>query len=236
MDNKKLITSLGLAFLLSNPAVADLYVTTQIPASQDNTLIDDPDGARSDGKGPYFRVGLTGGNLGGGIRRGLVHFDLEGVIPPEARIEDVSVHLYLARGEVEKVSVRLYRALQDWGEGASCSNGGRGAPAQTGDATWLHTFYDTSFWDEPGGDRSRPASAREFVGMPGSYSWSSTRMKRDVQLWVEQPAENFGWLLIGDERTPNSVVAFGSREAAQCDTTPTGFPGPLLEVTYSLPE
>ena len=45
-----------------------------------------------------------------------------------------------------------------------------------------------------------------------------------------------GWLLIGDERTSNSVVAFGSREAAQCDTTPTGFPGPLLEVTYSLPE
>jgi hypothetical protein len=236
MNNKVLVPFLGLTLLASVPAVADVYYTEQIPASQDSTLIDNPDGALSDGTGPYFRVGMTGGNLGGGIRRGLVHFDLEGVIPPEARIEDAALHLYLARGEVEKVSVRLYRALQDWGEGASCSNGGKGAPAQTGDATWLHTFYDTSFWDEAGGDRSRPASAREFVGMPDLYTWSSNRMMRDVQLWVEDPAENFGWLVIGDERTPNSVVAFGSREAAQCNTTPTGFPGPVLEVTYSLPE
>ena len=61
-------------------------------------------------------------------------------------------------------------------------------------------------------------------------------MKMAVQQWVEQPEMNFGWLLIGEELTPNSVVAFGSREAAKCDGMSTGFPEPVLEVTYSLPD
>lgn len=234
MDNKKLIPCLGLTMLLSTPAVAELYVTEQILASQDNTLIDDPEGARSNGSGPFIFAGSTGGNLGGGIRRGLVHFDLEGVIPEEARIEEVNLHLYVDRGGPGEV--RLYRVLQDWGEGASCKNGGSGAPSQTGDATWIHTFYDTSTWDAPGADRSRPAgNARVKIDMPGMYTWSSNRMKRDVQLWAEQPGTNFGWLLVGDERSPQSVVAFASREALTCEGAPTGLPQPMLEVTYSLP-
>jgi hypothetical protein len=234
MYNNKLILILGLVMLVSNPAAADVFYTEQIPASQDATLIDDPDGARANGAGPFFFVGLTSGNTGGGIRRGLIHFDMEGVIPEEARIEEVALHLYFDRGGPAKVL--LYRVLQDWGEGASCANGGSGAAAQTGDATWLYTFYDTSFWDEAGGDRARPASARENVDMPGDYTWSSNRMKKDVQQWVEQPEINFGWLLIGDERTPQTVVAFASREGAYCNGTPTGLPQPVLEVTYSLPD
>jgi len=231
---KKLIPFLGLSMLMSVPAAADLYFTEQIPASQDNTLIDDPEGARSNGAGPYFFVGLTGGNEGGGIRRGLIHFDMEGVIPEQAHIEDVALHLYASGGGTEKV--RLYKAMQDWGEGASCGNGGKGAEAKTGDATWLHTFFDTDSWEEAGGDRARPASARENVDMPGNYTWSSNRMKKDVQLWVEEPETNFGWLLIGDERTTRSVVAFASRESTTCgaDGVPTGLPAPMLEVSYSL--
>jgi len=233
---KKLIPCLGLSMLMSVPAVADLYFTEQIPASQDNTLIDDPEGARSNGAGPYFFVGLTGGNEGGGIRRGLIHFDMEGVIPEQARIEDVALHLYASNDPDAAEKVRLYAAVQDWGEGTSCGNGGRGAAAKTGDATWLHTFYDTDSWETAGGDRARPASARVTVDMMGSYTWSSNRMKKDVQLWVEQPETNFGWLLIGDERKTRSVVAFASRESTTCGANgnPTGLPTPMLEVTYSL--
>lgn len=237
MYNNKLIPALALTMLVSIPASADVFYTEQIPASQDVTLIDDPDGARADGSGPYFRVGLTGGSLGGGIRRGLVHFDVEGVIPEGARIKDVSLHLYFARGQLEdKVKMLLYPAVQDWGEGTSCANGGKGSAAAPGDATWLHTFYNTDFWVEAGGDWSRPASARQTVEMPGEYTLSGGRMKNDVQRWLEQPEMNFGWLLVGDELTPNSVVAFGSREEAKCDGMDTGFPGPMLKVTYSLPE
>jgi len=212
-----------------------VFYTEQIPASQDATLIDDPDGARANGAGPFFFVGLTSGNTGGGIRRGLIHFDMEGVIPEQARIEEVALHLYADRGG--PAVVRLYRVVQDWGEGASCANGGSGTAAQTGDATWIYTFYDSSTWDAPGADRSRPAGdAREYVDLPGQYTWSSNRMKNDVQLWVNRPEMNFGWLLIGNERTPQTVVAFASREGAYCNGTPTGLPPPVLEVTYSLPD
>jgi len=233
---KKLIPFLGLTMLVSVPAVADLYFTEQITASQDNTLIDDPEGARSNGAGPYFFVGMTGGNEGGGIRRGLIHFDMEGVIPEQARIENVALHLYASNDPDIAEKVRLYPALQDWGEDASCGNGGKGAAAKPGDATWLHTFYDTDTWGEAGGDRERPASAREDVDMLGAYTWSSNRMKRDVQSWVEQPETNFGWLLIGDERYPRTVVAFASRESMTCGANgmPTGLPVPVLEVSYSL--
>jgi hypothetical protein len=232
---KKIIPFLGLSLLMSVPAVADMYFTERIPASQDNTLIDDPEGARSNGAGPYFFVGTTGGNDGGGIRRGLIHFDLED-IPEQARIEDVALHLYASNDPDVAEKVRLYAAVQDWGEGASCGNGGKGAAAKTGDATWLHTFYDTDTWESAGGDRARPASARETVDMLGNYTWSSNRMKKDVQSWVEQPETNFGWLLIGDERYPRTVVAFASRESITCSANglPTDLPTPVLEVTYSL--
>jgi len=238
MYSNKLIPVVGLAMLISVPAVADVYYTEQIPASQDNTLIDDPEGTRSNGAGPYFFVGTTGGNVGGGIRRGLIHFDLED-IPEQARIEDVALHLYASNDPDIAEKVRLYPALKDWGEGASCGNGGKGAAAKSGDATWLHTFFDTDFWGAAGGDRDRPASARETVDMLGSYTWSSNRMKKDVQSWVDQPETNFGWLLIGDERYPRTVVAFASRESITCETNsmpgePTGLPKPMLEVTYSL--
>ena len=234
MNIKKLIPFLGLTMLLSVPAVADLYITEQISASQDNTLIDDPEGARSNGAGPYFFVGRTGDSPGGGIRRGLIHFDMEGIIPEQAVIEDVALHLYASNDPDVAEKVRLYPVTQDWGEGASCANGGKGTGAETGDATWLHTFFDTYTWGEAGGDRARPASARMTVDMMGSYTWSSNRMKKDVQSWVEQPETNFGWLLIGDERNTRSVVAFASREGAFCNGELTEMPQPMLEITYSL--
>ena len=241
MNNKILTPFVGLALLISFPAIADSQFTVEIEASQDATLIDDPDGARANGAGPFFYVGATGGNEGGGIRRGLIHFDMEGVIPEQAVIEDVTLHLYASNDPDIAEKVRLYPALQDWGEGASCANGGKGTAAKTGDATWLHTFFDTDFWEEAGGDRARPASARETVDMLGNYTWSSNRMKKDVQSWVEQPETNFGWLLIGDERNPRTVVAFASREAFTCATNtmpsePTELATPVLEITYSMME
>lgn len=237
MYKNKLFSFLGMAVLISTPAMADVYETVQIPASQDTTLIDDPNGARSNGSGPYFFVGRTGDSTGGGIRRGLVHFDMEGVIPETARIEEVALQLYASNDPDIAQKVRLYPALQDWGEGASCANGGKGTNAQTGDATWLHTFFDSATWDDAGGDRARPASARENVDVLGVYTWSSNRMIKDVQSWVEQPETNFGWLLIGDERNLRTVVAFASRESLNCNSgLPTRWPTPMLEVTYSVAE
>jgi hypothetical protein len=38
-------------------------------------------------------------------------------------------------------------------------------------------------------------------------------MTARVQAWVDQPATNFGWLLLGDELTNRSAKGLYSREA-----------------------
>jgi hypothetical protein len=218
-----------LVFLPAGAQAATVF----IEASQDTTLIEDPDGARSNGAGPYIFAGLTGSNQGGGIRRALVRFDVEGIIPENALIENASLHLYLDRGGPGKI--RLHRVFQDWGEGLSCERGGSGAPSETNDATWIHTFYDTDFWEMEGGYFSGAVSTREKVDVRGEYVWNSNRMAKDVQFWLAHPEMNFGWILINNEKTPQSVVAFASRDPLCDNGGPTGSPPPMLEVTYIIP-
>ena len=76
---------------------------------------------------------------------------------------------------------------------------GDGAPATPNDATWRHRFFDTIFWTMQGGDFSATVSASQSVGGVGQYTWSSAQMVADVQLWLDSPTSNFGWLVLGDE-------------------------------------
>jgi hypothetical protein len=105
----------------------------------------------------------------------------------------------------------LILSLKDWGEASSNFQGGRGAPATEGDATWIHRFYKTQFWTHLGGDFSPTASAIQTVGDVGSYTWGSTpEMVADVQAWLDSPTENFGWLPLGNETAPRTVKGFAS--------------------------
>jgi len=101
--------------------------------------------------------------------------------------------------------IELHKLLADWGEGTSQATGeeGQGAPATPNDATWRHRFFDTIFWTNEGGDFSAVVSASQSVGPVGQYTWSSAQMVADVQSWLENPASNFGWLVLGDESTYN---------------------------------
>ena len=91
--------------------------------------------------------------------------------------------------------------------------GGGGAPATQGDATWLHTFFDTDLWQNPGGDFSDTVSASLEVAGIGSYTWGPTpEMRQDVQEWLDQPESNFGWVLVGDEDARGATKRFDSRE------------------------
>ncbi|MBO19010.1 MAG: hypothetical protein CL732_00540 [Chloroflexi bacterium] len=46
----------------------------------------------------------------------------------------------------------------------------------------------------------------------GSYTWESTdRLVTDVQGWLDDPAGNVGWLLLGDESQSRSAKRFDSR-------------------------
>ncbi|MDX1388559.1 MAG: hypothetical protein R3344_05190, partial [Acidobacteriota bacterium] len=94
---------------------------------------------------------------------------------------------------------------------------GGGGPSAAGDATWIHTFWDTSFWAAAGGDFVAGASASTTVDQNGPYTWGSTAgMVADVQSWLDNPGNNFGWIVLGDESTAPlpSAKRFDSRENA----------------------
>jgi hypothetical protein len=108
----------------------------------------------------------------------------------------------------------LHRAVAEWGEGTSNAGdpGGTGAPATPGDATWIHTFFNTTFWFAPGGDYTAAVSSSANCAALGSLVFASTtQMVADVQGWLDNPATNSGWVLVGDETQQNSR-RFDTRE------------------------
>jgi len=96
------------------------------------------------------------------------------------------------------------------------------AVAAIGDATWIHRFYNTTFWAAPGGDFVVTASATTTVGsVVGFYTWGPTAgMVADVQTWLDAPAANFGWLLLGNETTTTTAKRFNTREHSDPTTRP----------------
>jgi len=206
--------------LLCLPAKAPAD-TVVIEATRDNTLYEDPAGALSNGQGQYVFAGRVGGIGGGAKRRALLRFNLAGAIPAGSLIDSATLTLYMSKTPIGDKIVSVHRVTADWGEGASDDTleEGSGAPSQPGDATWRHTFFPGSFWAAQGGDFEAAASASTTVGLLlGFYTWSSTpQLVADVQMWLDTPASNFGWILIGDESTLATSKRFDSSEYA--DTT-----------------
>jgi hypothetical protein len=203
-----------------------------VPADRDNTLYESATGALSNGSGEHFFVGRTAQPPPDSIRRGLIWFDIVGIVPPGSTITGASLTLHCSWAIAGERDVELRRVLADWGEGASDAAGaeGSGAPAAPGDATWLHTFSQTDFWNGAGGDFSMTPSAITAVDLYDAYySWSGTsQMIADVQDWLDNPVGNFGWLLLGDESTASTAKRFDTHE----NLTPEF--RPALTVEYTL--
>jgi hypothetical protein len=194
-------------------AIADIVNITPI---KDNTLYEyDPsEGDLSNALGFHFFAGETGT---GELRRGVLAFDIAGNIPLDSTILSVTLSLNMSRTALTTPrTVELHKLLADWGEGTSQASGeeGTGAPATPNDATWRHRFFDTIFWTTEGGDFSATVSASQSVGDIGVYTWSSAQMIADVQSWLNDPAGNFGWLVLGDESTNGTAKRFDTRESA----------------------
>ena len=202
------------AWLCSSSIAAAETVTIQ--AKKDNTLYESLQGTVSNGAGTDLFVGTTGGRSGFAVRRALVAFDVAASIPAGAQISNVQLVLNMNKTTTGSKPVSLHRVLADWGEGTSLavgSGGGGGGPATTGDATWLHRFFNTELWTTPGGDFASTASAQIQVTSFGFDTWGSTAaMVADVQAWLDQPASNFGWILIGEELNTTSTKRFASRQ------------------------
>jgi len=222
----KILPALLLTCLTATPTLAEMaYIT----ADRDASLIEDSEGDAANGSGPHFRAGHNNQQLFG-VRRALVHFDVAGALPADAIIDRVFLTLYENSNNPAPVDVSLHLVLADWGEGASFSGGGSGAPAKPGDTTWLHTFYDYDYWVHQGGHFVPQASGTETVGGNDFYTWQSTnRMVSNVRHWMHDPSRNFGWLIMGDEYTRGSVKRFASKDNGNSNQHP------VLAVEYHMP-
>ncbi len=201
-----------LASLLVTPTLAD---TVSLTPSKDNTLYQDTTGNTSNGAGIH---GFTGATQGGSVRRWLMHFDVAGAVPAGSTIHSVTLSL-----RAEKIGVggpatemqSFHRVTQDWGESTSNagSPGGSGTSATPGDATWLHTFFNTATWSNPGGDFNPSASGTFALNALITHTVSSTQMTADVQDWLDNPSNNFGWLLKDTVETPGTAMRWATRES-----------------------
>ncbi|MBX3461967.1 MAG: DNRLRE domain-containing protein [Planctomycetes bacterium] len=222
--------SLRLLVVVLFGAALTAQTTVWVPCSADNTLYESATGALSNGSGPSLFVGRAGNGL---LRRAVLRFDVAAQVPAGAAIVAAGLTVRAVQSsDPTPLPVTGHRLLQAWGEGGSVAtsgNGGAGAPAAANDATWLHAFSPSAFWNQAGGDF---AAAPSFVlAMPavGTVSAAPTAAAvADVQAWLDTPAQNHGWLLLADESVSGATARrLDSRES-------TGV-RPFLAVTYVLP-
>jgi glucose/arabinose dehydrogenase len=197
---------------------AQVSTATMSPAHDNSIYSDFPN--NSNGLGDLY----SGENANAAPRRALLSFDLTTGLPVGAQVTSASLTLNLKNAATNtghpNASMSLYPLTTSWGEASSSagSSGGSGVPATTGDATWNARFYDASNptnWTTAGGVFSAAASATTLVGTTlGAYSWTSRQMGSDVQTWFATPANNYGWMLVGDESASSTARVFNSREAS----------------------
>ena len=233
MKSSKILLALILTAALGCTAATLTMAATSIMPSKDNTLYEyDPaEGDHSNGAGFHFFAGENGM---GELRRGVLAFDIAGSVPPGSTITAVSLSMNMSMTPAGAETVELHKLLADWGEGTSHApmGEGDGAPATPNDATWRHRFFDSVFWTTQGGDFSATVSASQSVGGVGQYTWSSAQMVADVQSWLDNPANNFGWLVLGDETAIATAKRFDTRESASPPMLTIQFiPGPRATPT-----
>lgn len=215
--------------ILAATAVSAATQTLTLTPAKDNTLYESASGALSNGSGHSLFVGNTSG---GDLRRALIAFDFS-TVPAEAQLTRVALTLTLSKtnSSAGTQTLILRRVVADWGEGSSDAGdpGGLGVAAASGDATWLHTASSTAFWATPGGDFSDTPSASQNVAGTGAYTWESAPLLAEVQGWIASPADNHGWILLGNESATGTAKRFHSREST------TAAQRPRLTIEYTLP-
>ncbi len=191
------IPKLSLCFLVAVFVTPAFSESVSLSPVKDTSLFSNGDLAN--GSGNHMLVGLT---QAFGVRRALVQYDVAGSLPPGSIITSVTFQARVNRSRNAVSQINLHRLTSDWGEGPTDATGaeGQGAAALAGDATWAHRVFPTDFWTTPGGDFSPTVSGTRNVTGNTTWSWSSTpQMVADVQGWFDDPANNFGWILIGTE-------------------------------------
>lgn len=186
-----------------------------------------------DNAGSGRDVIYVGRNNGGSLRRGLIQFDIAGSLPAGATITGAA--LVFHQDNDRSNTVGLHRITADWGKvlvgsGGSGGGGGQGEEPVDGVVTWNYRFYDEEFidgepWITPGGDFVSAASAIQSFAptaadpAQNSYTWSGHGMVDDLQHWLDNPAENFGWMMVGIE-SGNTLARLYSSESSVAEYRP----------------
>ncbi len=211
--------------VLSWPACS-LAATVNLNAVED-TFINSGAANNNAGATGWFDAGRDGV---GGIRRGLLRFDLSS-IPAGSTVTSATLQLTAVKipgnGPVNS-TFDLFRMLAAWKEGAK--GGSNGAAASAGETTWNARLHGTAAWTSPGAKSNAvaTASASTAVGSTDNakYSWTGPGLGADVQLWANDPTQNFGWLL-------TSRAEASSRSVRGCTSRQGGAGAPLLTVVYT---
>jgi hypothetical protein len=227
-DFKSALRALRLTVLIaaSTGALRAFSAATNLPPMADTMIMAiAPD--NSAGALAWF---TAGGNHYGVPSRGLLRFDVAGGIPRGSRITAASLSLAVVKvpGDGYDVSYfDLHRLLRGWGEGTNnpTTSPGQGFPANLYDATWNSPFaLTTNLWTAPGAaptnDYVPGVTASQIVlsDVQSPYYFPDPAddpapMIADVQRWLDDPAANFGWILICESETSaNTTRRFGSRE------------------------
>lgn len=152
----------------------------------------------------------------GDVRRAMVAFDVAGAIPAGSKIKSVKLRMTVDKTHPGGHQIGLHRVTAEWAESASWNNRQPGVK-----------------WAKAGGDFAATASASTSVSgqLQGLFPhvWESAGLVADVQGWVDAPATNAGWVLIGAEGLDQSVKRFPSRESSEANSRPT------LVVTFTAP-
>ena len=175
----------------------------------------------------HVAIGVTAKNTSA---RGLFRFDLT-ALPVNAVVTSARLTFTLPqlnRADPTGSLHALHRMLTPWGEGTKVGN--LGSAAAAGEASWNHSANPTA-WAAPGGeagaDYTMEPSARQELGpAPGDYTIDSTpALIDDLQHWIQNPAENHGWMLKHEDETDlQTARQFASRETAN---------GAVLHIEYT---
>ena len=222
----------GLALLLGAPAASRADVVN-LPVAAD-TFISSSAPDNNGGGHPWFDAGTDGPFAGNAVRRGLLRFDLSSV-PAGSTLTSAVVKLTVIKvpgngiGAVNS-TFDLSRLQASWGEGTNTGN--NGSLATPGQATWNARLFGTANWTAPGArnDAAATPSASAAVGsnLFEVVSWTGAGLVSDVQIWLDNPAQNFGWLLTSQlEGTSKTVRGFAAREnGASVGTLQVGYTPP----------
>ncbi len=209
--NRPLVSAF-LLVALGTPAVAQSLQVTIYPSA--DAAIYAESGGAANGAGEYLFVGA---NSGGNLRRSLARYDVAGSIPAGSIVTQVVCVVFVSQGNTSVEPFNAQRVLASWSEGASNPTGseGQGTAAAAGDTTWTMRDFGASVpWSVPGGDLAPELSVQGSVAGVGS-SWVAVTARgvADVQLWLDQPAQNFGWCFTGNETVPGSAKRLDSRQS-----------------------